>query len=323
MSFPEVALAAGAELGKTAVNAFLTQRAAAYNQRVNESNMRRNFMYSQLAQQNAAANEAAGLKRAGLSPALANGAAAAPIAASSSGTAQPVHFDPANLLLLAQVKNVEADTNVKNTEAAANRQALGEKQTAGMTASLNLHMHFSNLAENTSDSSLKAFYQSMADEAKEAGRFALGAQDSLRNFQQLRAESFESAERIIKSRLSALIAEGQLNKALPHGDFFDKLVDLPQREYDKLLGEIAKLAAEKKNLEALEALATQQKSLTEEQQRQVEAMAKRLEDYNLPQLIKSGDSSGALAAFFGLLLEAIAGLGGKFSASSSTTTVTK
>ena len=264
------------------------------------------FRMSQEAQRNAAANEVAGLKLAGLSPVMANGAAAAPLPSAPAPQRQPVQLETAALSnLAAQTQLINSQTKKNNAEADEIEQRVGEKQNAGMSWSRNLVNLYNRMAEKTTDENQKDYYLSMAKEAENAGVFATGPAESLKGFQQLEAEGYESRERILRSRLGSLVAEGQYNAALPHGEFYEALRDLPARESNKVIAEIAKFAADKENLEALKAVATSQKDLNEAQRKQVEAMAAKLEDYNLPALLKKGDYKGFAAAVIGLVIEGI------------------
>ena len=264
------------------------------------------YRMSQDAQRNAAANEVAGLKLAGLSPVLANGSAAATVPSAPAPQREPVKLETAALANLAvQTSLIEAQAQKTKAETAEINQRVGEKQTAGMTWSHNLERLYSQMADRSEKDEDKAYYESMANEAREAGQYATAAGDALKGFQQLEAEGYESRERILRSRVGALVAESQFNEAAKHSDFLEALRELPARESNKVVAEIAKFGADKENLEALKSLATSQTELNQAQKRQVEAMAEKLESYNLPSLLKKGDYRGFAAAIIGLLIEGV------------------
>lgn len=264
------------------------------------------YRMSQESQRNAAANEVAGLKLAGLSPVLANGSAASTVPPASAPQRDPVKLETAALANLAvQNSLIEAQAQKTKAETAEIEQRVGEKQTSGMSWSYNLSNLYQQLAERTTDENQKDYYFSMAKEAQNAGVTATGAADALKGFQQLEAEGFESRERILRSRVGALVAESQFDEAAKHSEFLEALRELPARESNKVVAEIAKFGADKENLKALKDLATSQKELNESQKKQVEAMAEKLESYNLPALLKKGDYRGFAAAIIGLLIEGV------------------
>lgn len=157
--------------GATLANSLLQQRAAAKNQEYNRQNMRENFRYSQEAQRMAPVNEVAGLKAAGLSPALANGAAAAPIANSSNGTAQAPQLDPANLLLMAQLKNVEAQTQNTQAQTAKTNVETGRMQSADENARSNIETFAGRMLSKIDEAKnpeLYAIFETMKSQASSA-----------------------------------------------------------------------------------------------------------------------------------------------------------
>lgn len=100
----------------TLANGFFSQRSAAYNQEQVEKNTAANYKYSQMSQRNAPVNEVYGLRAAGLSPALANGAQGMATSAGAAGTASPPSDAAANAMLYAQLKNVQAQTDKTEAE---------------------------------------------------------------------------------------------------------------------------------------------------------------------------------------------------------------
>lgn len=157
--------------GVTLANGLMQQRAAAKNQEYNRQNMRENFRYSQEAQRNAAVNEVAGLKAAGLSPALANGAAAAPIANSSNGTAQAPSLDPANLLLMAQLHNVEAQTENTQAQTTKTEVETGRMKSADLNAQKNIDTFAGNMLSKIDEKKnpeLYAIFETMRSQASTA-----------------------------------------------------------------------------------------------------------------------------------------------------------
>ena len=303
---PYEPLSAAVTVGASLANEWYAKDAARRNQKYYRENMQANYNISQQAQRNAAKNEVEGLRKAGLSPALADGAAGAPQVSAAGGTQEPAKLDPSNLLLMAQIKNLESQTEKNEAEAANTKQKTGEAQTAGKTASLNLSNYFSKLGDDTKDKNLQAFYYAMADEADAAKEYASGALASFSQFNEFYAASFEARKRAIEARFEAIIAEGREQKAGKKDHWYKTIVDLPYREVRKIGQEISNIAADTENLKVLKKLNEAKTDLTEEEQKRVEQMKKRLEDYNIAQYIKNGDSLGALAAFFGLLLESAA-----------------
>lgn len=303
---PYEPLSAAVTVGASLANEWYAKDAARRNQKYYRENMQANYNISQQAQRNAAKNEVEGLRKAGLSPALADGAAGAPQVSAAGGTQEPAKMDPSNLLLMAQIKNLESQTKKNEAEAANTNQKTGEAQTAGKSASRNLYNFYQTLSEETDDPNLRDFYIAMSKDAQEAGELASGALASSAQFNEFYAASFEAKKRSIEARFDALIAEGRKDKAIKKGDWFDEVVNLPYKQVRKIGAEIAEIGANEENLKVLKKLNEAKEKLTQEEMKRVEAMKKRLEDYNIAQYIKNGDSLGALAAFFGLLIESAA-----------------
>ena len=292
----------------TLANGFMQQRAAAYNQEMLEKNTAANYMYSQRAQRNAARNEVEGLRAVGLSPVFADGSAAASVASGSAGTAQAPQADAANLLALAQLDNLKANT--AKTKADAESTAIDNEIKKGENSTLgqNMARFYRRLADNTTDEDLKKFYLEQSDFA-DKGDFNRGNYDALIKALDLEGKPEEAIQRRLDKRLSAWLAELRWNdakgKTSNDSEFVRALASLDARQSDVLAETAAKLAAERKNIDKDTELIGEKINLTKEQAERVKAAAAQLKDTNVMEFINQGDYGRALLA---MLLQLFSGL---------------
>lgn len=306
-----IGLATGGAGALTLANGFMQQRAAAYNQAMYEKNTAANYMYSQQAQRNAARNEVEGLRAAGLSPVFADGSAAASAAAGSVGTAQAPSADAANLLALAQLENIKAQTAKTKADAKSTEIDNSIKEGENSTLAENMSLWYRKLAENTTDEEWKKFYLEQSDFAAR-GDFTRGNYDALIKYLDLQGKPEEAIERKLDKKLSAYLAELRWNKAkgqtLESNDFVKALGSLDARQSDLLSEQAAKLISERKNVEKDTDLIGAKITLTNEQIEQVKAAAAQLKDTNVMEFINQGDYGRALLA---MLLQLFSGFASK------------
>lgn len=298
--------------GATIANNLLDRSAAAQNQKYNRENMRENFAYSQQAQRMAAVNEVAGLKMAGLSPSLANGAAAAPIANSSNGTAQASHFDPANLLLMAQLKNVQADTEKKEQETTnletvneSNSLALTHAKDLDATLSLNMPVLFTEMSKDSRYSEgMREMFAAAAKDIKAEG-ITQGGLQGLEKYLNLRVEQKEALIKEMTTRFDWNLAIAKLED--PH--LIKSLVKMPQTERENLLALSGKYIQEVATLaQTAETEVSKREKIGAEIQKLTRETQKILHSDNA-QMYKEKDAQGLLWSLAGSLGQASVEIG--------------
>lgn len=222
----------------TVANGFMQQRAAAYNQAMLERNTAANYMYSQRAQRNAARNEVEGLRAAGLSPVFADGSAAASVASGSAGTANAPQFDPANLLLFAQIKNLDAQTQKTKNEAEKiqaeeNNISLAYSHAKDLDATLakNMPILFDEMSKDSRYSEqMRKLFASAAEDIRKEGVTSGGLQ-GLEKYLNLRIDTKEALVREMSSRFDWNMAIAKLDD--PY--VIKSLVKMPQAQRENLL----------------------------------------------------------------------------------------
>lgn len=199
--------------GSTLANFGLSKYTAAQNQRYYRENMQANFLLSQQAQKNAARNEVEGLKAAGLSTALADGAAGAPQVTAASGTMETPKFDPANMLLRSQLaladaqrKNVEAQTAKTEADTKSTQIRNARETSYDSVLSQNLAVYFGDLVKSTSDPTLRQFFEDQQKFAA-SGKANEGNKRAYVDYLDIQGKSEEAVARKLDNKLSAWIAE--------------------------------------------------------------------------------------------------------------------
>lgn len=287
--------------GTTIANGLMQQRAAAYNQNVYRENMHANFLLSQQAQRNAARNEVEGLRQAGLSTALADGAAGAPQVTAASGTAQAPQFDPANLLLRSQIKLAESQAEKNEAEADSQKIKNKREKSYDLALSQNLASYYESLVDSTYDDDLKDFFADQASFARK-GKANEGNKRALLDYFDLQGKNEEAIARKMDKKLTAWLSELRWNKAKGHTDetnpFVKSLVTLDARQSDLLAAEAANIIASGKNMEQQIELTKQRIELTKEQREQVKAAAEAMNDQNMMHWIDKGEYGKALMVGF-------------------------
>lgn len=289
-----------------AVNGFMQQRAAAYNQRMAERNQQLNYKYAMMAQRMAPVNEVAGLRAAGLSPVFADGAQGMSVSPGSAGTAQAPQVDPANLLLMAQLKQVEAQT----------------QKTEADTKSVDIDNAVKEARNSMSADSLKTLAKDLADKPyfrnfgyardflsniQSSDSLNVGSLEGFGDYMRLYAEAPEYATRKLKTEFDQAFKsyefEGKISKQT-----LDNLVE----QGANLVQSFNLLFEQTEAAKAGRKLTDQQIKQSEaavkqidESVKQLKAAADKLDAYNLPKLLKDGDIRGAAAAVLGLIIEGI------------------
>lgn len=308
-----VGLLAGAAIagGSVIANGFMQQRAAAYNQRMTEKNTAANYFYSQNAQRNAAANEVEGLRNAGLSPVLADGASAATSSPGSSGTAQAPEVNLSNALLLSQLRLNKAQADKVKADADSVKIDNAIKEGKNKTSGQNMAVYFDKLAADTSDPELSKFFKRQAEYAA-SGEYNVGNYQAYLDYLDVQGKSEEAIARKADKKLSAWISELRWNAAkgkTPETDPFVKaLVSLDARQSDLVAEQAANLIAARKQVDKDTELIGAKISLTNAQIDQVKAAAAALENTNVLELIEKGEYGKALVA---MLLQVFNGVASK------------
>lgn len=286
---------------ETIANGFMQQRAAAYNQEMYEKNQAANYLYQMNAQRNAASNEVEGLRQAGLSPVLANGAQGMSVAAGTQGTAKApeTSFDPANLMLLAQKKLLDAQADKAEADAESVKIDNANKQGRNKTLAKNLAQYFTKLSEDTADKDLAKFFKDQADFAA-SGDFVVGNYDAYLNWLDVQGKSEEAIARKADKKLSAWLAELRWNKAKGQtgdsSEFVKALSSLDSRQSDLLAEQAASLIAQRENVDKNTELTGAKLTLTNEQIDQVKAATAQLENTNVIEMFEKGEYGKALLA---------------------------
>lgn len=296
--------------GSTLANFGLSKYTAAQNQRYYRENMQANFLLSQQAQKNAARNEVEGLKAAGLSTALADGAAGAPQVTAASGTMETPKFDPANMLLRSQLaladaqrKNVEAQTAKTEADTKSTQIRNARETSYDSVLSQNLAVYFGDLVKSTSDPTLRQFFEDQQKFAA-SGKANEGNKRAYVDYLDIQGKSEEAVARKLDNKLSAWIAELRWNKAKGHttesSPFVKALAMLDVRQSDFLAAECANMIASGKNFDAQiqllnskKLLTDEQINLTKEQEEQIRTAAESMRDKNIMHWIDKGEYAKA------------------------------
>lgn len=298
---------------QTVANGFMQQRAAAYNQEMYEKNQAANYLYQMNAQRNAAANEVEGLRQAGLSPVLANGAQGMSIAAGTQGTAKAPEssFDPANLMLLSQKKlmDAQADKTAADAESVKIDNANKKQRDAAYGVALDADLeHLKTLVGSDSKSS-ELIDQFLALPKSE------GTYNALERVLSYLPKSYGARADMIDNMLKERVNQARWQSSDPKNksglDWIDNpllksLANADAATVDKTVADISKVLAEKDNLEAVVELTRKQTELTKEDIERVKAMASQIRNSDVKSMIDKGDYKGALLT---LLTGLIMGLG--------------
>lgn len=306
-------IGAGVAGVQTVANGFMQQRAAAYNQEMYEKNQAANYLYQMNAQRNAAANEVEGLRQAGLSPVLANGAQGMSIAAGTQGTAKAPEssFDPANLMLLSQKKlmDAQADKTAADAESVKIDNANKKQRDAAYGVALDADLEHLKILVGSDSKSAELIDQLLALPKSE------GTYNALDRVLEYLPKSYGARADMIDNMLKERINQARWQSSDPKSksglDWIDNpllksLANADAATVDKTVADISKVMAEKDNLEAVVELTRKQTELTKEDIERVKAMASQIRNSDVKSMIDKGDYKGAL---FTLLTGLIMGLG--------------
>ena len=306
-------IGAGVAGVQTVANGFMQQRAAAYNQQMYEKNQAANYLYQMNAQRNAAANEVEGLRQAGLSPVLANGAQGMSVSAGTQGTAKASEssFDPANLMLLSQKKlmDAQADKTAADAESVKIDNANKKQRDAAYGVALDSDLEHLKTLVGSDSKSAELIDQLLALPKSE------GTYNALERVLDYLPKSYGARADMIDNMLKERINQARWQSSDPKSksglDWIDNpllksLANADAATVDKTAADISKVMAEKDNLEAVVELTRKQTELTKEDIERVKAMASQIRNSDVKSMIDKGDYKGAL---FTLLTGLIMGLG--------------
>lgn len=220
------------------INYYFESKAAEQNQQYYKENLAANFQLSQLAQRNAAGNEVAGLRAAGLSPALANGAAATPVPSAPQGTMKAPNVDPANLLLFAELKNLSAQTDKTKQETenletinATNTLAYAHAKDLDATLSANMPQLFDEMSKDGRyPEHMREMFADAAKQIREEG-ITQGGMQGLEKYLNLRIEQKEALIKEMTSKFDWNLAIAKLDDP----QLIKTLVKMPTTERENLL----------------------------------------------------------------------------------------
>lgn len=312
MAIGEFLAGAGATAVMTPVNYWLNKKTAQQNQKYYEQNMAANYQYSQNAQRNAAGNEVAGLRQAGLSPVLANGAASAPIPAAQGGTQQPTQMDPANLLLYAQIKNLDAQTEKTKNEADKIQAeehnislAYAHAKDLDETLAKNMPILFAEMSQDERyPEHMRKMFADAVKEIKAEGTTSGGLQ-GLEKYLSLRVEQKESLIKEMSTRFDWNLAVAKLDDA----QLIKTLVKLPTTQRENLLALSGKYIQE---VATLAQTAETEKSKREKIGAEIEKIAhetQKILHSDNAQMYKEKDVQGLLWSLSGSLAGSAVDLG--------------
>lgn len=306
-------IGAGVKGLETVANGFMQQRAAAYNQETYEKNQAANYLYQMNAQRNAAANEVEGLRQAGLSPVLANGAQGMSIAPGTQGTAKAPEssFDPANLMLLSQKKlmDAQADKTAADAESVKIDNANKKQRDAAYGVALDADLEHLKTLVGSDSKSAELIDQFLALPKSE------GTYNALERVLSYLPKSFGARADMIDNMLKERVNQARWQSSDPKNksglDWIDNpllksLANADAATVDKTVADISKVLAEKDNLEAVVELTRKQTELTKEDIERVKAMASQIRNSDVKSMIDKGDYKGALLT---LLTGLVMGLG--------------
>ena len=285
--------------GSTLANGFFSQRSAAYNQKMVEKNTKLNYKYSQLAQQNAPVNEVYGLKAAGLSPVFANGAQGMATSAGSAGTAQAPSVDPANLLMFAQLKNLDAQADKTAADAESVKiDNMNKKQrdaAYGVMIDADLE-HLKTLLSGDSKA-VELIDQYMALPKSQ------GFADAYERTLQLLPKTFGSRADLIAEGLREQVNNAKKMAADPTNkqgaEIFDNpfLKSLAQSDtatIDKTIADIAKVMADTDNVKETLELIKKQEDFTAQDIKRLKALTDQIRNSDIRTLMEKGEYGQAI-----------------------------
>lgn len=295
-------------------NGYFNYKTAELNQKYYEKNQRANFLYNMEAQKLAAPNEVQGLRDAGLSPVLANGSQGMSVAAGTQGTMQPPHISAANMLLTAQLKNLDAQTDkikadTKSQEIKNERDTHEDKSTSEGMAST-----FRDLASRTDDPEVKAWLE-LSAEAAAKGEANVGDYNALLKTFDLVGKPEDIIQRKMDKKIGAWITEQRFHRIYGKtmdDPFVKAIASVDARQSDLLAEQAAKLISERKGVDESTKLTESQIRLTDEQVKQVKAAAEQMENTNVMEFINKGDYGRALLAMVLQVWQGLAGRGASY-----------
>lgn len=311
MAIGEAIGGAAAAAVATPINYYFESKAAEQNQQYYKENLAANFQLSQLAQRNAAGNEVSGLRAAGLSPALANGAAATPVPSAPQGTMKAPNVDPANLLLFAELKNLSAQTDKTKEETAKTKQETENLQTINSTNTL-AYAHAKDL-----DATLSANMPQLFEEMSKDGRYpehmrtmfadaakqireegvTQGGLQGLEKYLSLRIEQKESLIKEMTTRFDWNLAIARLEDP----QLIKTLVNMPTTERENLLALSGKYIQEVATLaQTAETEVSKREKIGAEIQKLTRETQKILHSDNA-QMYKEKDAQGLMWSLAGSL----------------------
>lgn len=306
-------IGAGVAGVQTVANGFMQQRAAAYNQEMYEKNQAANYLYQMNAQRNAAANEVEGLRQAGLSPVLANGAQGMSVSAGTQGTAKAPEssIDPANLMLLSQKKlmDAQADKTAADAESVKIDNANKKQRDAAYGVALDADLEHLKTLVGSDSKSAELIDQFLALPKSE------GTYNALERVLSYLPKTYGARADMIDNMLKERVNQARWQSSDPKNksglDWIDNpllksLANADAATVDKTVADISKVLAEKDNLEAVIELTRKQTELTKEDVERVKSMTSQIRNSDVKSMIDKGDYKGALLT---LLTGLVMGLG--------------
>lgn len=306
-------IGAGVAGVQTVANGFMQQRAAAYNQEMYEKNQAANYLYQMNAQRNAAANEVEGLRQAGLSPVLANGAQGMSVAAGTQGTAKAPEssIDPANLMLLSQKKlmDAQADKTAADAESVKIDNANKKQRDAAFGVALDADLEHLKSLVGSDSKSAELIDQFLALPKSE------GTYNALERVLSYLPKTYGARADMLDNMLKERVNQARWQSSDPKNksgiDWIDNpllksLANADAATVDKTVADISKVLAEKDNLEAVVELTRKQTELTKEDIERVKSMTSQIRNSDVKSMIDKGDYKGALLT---LLTGLVMGLG--------------
>lgn len=295
----------------TLVNGFFSQRSAAYNQEQVEKNTALNYKYSQMAQRNAPVNEVYGLRAAGLSPTLANGAQGVATSAGSAGTASAPPDAASNAMLYAQLKNIQAqaDKTAADAESVKIDNANKKQRDAAFGVALDADLEHLKSLVGSDSKSAELIDQFLALPKSE------GTYNALERVLSYLPKTYGARADMIDNMLKERVNQARWQSSDPKNksgiDWIDNpllksLANADAATVDKVVADISKVLAEKDNLEAVVELTRKQTELTKEDIERVKSMTSQIRNSDVKSMIDKGDYKGALLT---LLTGLIMGLG--------------
>lgn len=286
-----------------------------------KENQQRNFDLSQQAQRNSSQNVVAGLKMAGLSPALASSGSFSP--ASMPGAPLGSSEVPKSSFLESMA--IGSQINLQNAEARKTDAEAEEKETEvrrmaneDETIALNMKQYFTQLAKDAPSVELQKFYTDMAGVAADKGSMS-----GLSSYFDLQGKTYKVRADIIADKVRSYVEDfrlGQVRQEDLKNPLFASLVRMPEKQFEKVVAEIGYLGAMSDYYSTMKELGESERKLTDEEIEQIKAVTDHIRNTDIKQLIDKGDYKGAAIAFFCLIAEAFAGGSSRLLPTRSTTT---